>query len=99
MVNIFTDASKKGDRVGYGFCVCLDNTLIAETYFSAWGIGVHRAELIAIGEVLSWIKESNTEDCHFHVQTDSVSAISVLCGHKATDITTRNILIITLFGR
>ncbi len=91
-VRIYTDASKKGNRVGYGFCACIGDTIIAETFFSAWGIGVHRAELISIGEALSWIKESNSENCHFHIQSDSQSAVSILCGHKATDDTTRHIL-------
>ncbi len=88
MIQVYTDASKQGDNVGYAWAACAGDFVIEERIYSAKEIDIHCAETMAIREALSWIKELQSLDCAFRVISDSQSAITVLCGHEAKDYIT-----------
>ncbi len=85
VLHIYTDASKQGDNIGYAWVACAGNYIIAECIYSAKEVDVHRAEMLAIKEALSWIKEIESINCSFRLISDSWSAISVLKGFEAKD--------------
>ena len=85
VLHVYTDASKQGENVGYAWAACAGNYLIAEQIYSAKEVDVHRAEILAIKEALSWIKELESMNCSFRIITDSMSAVTVLKGYEAKD--------------
>ncbi len=77
-LNVYTDAAKSGDDVGYGRCICDGDHILAEDSISCKEINVYQAEVLGIKEALSWIKESTVTNRVFKVWSDSRGAVASL---------------------
>ena len=86
-IDIYTDASKAGNNVGLGWLVCDGNFVIAEGSVPLKDINVYQAEILAIREVLSWIKEEGSRERRYIIHSDSESAVSTLNGCTVKDYT------------
>ena len=86
-LHIYTDASKCGSNVGYGWIACDGDYAIAEEIYSAKEIEVYRAEVLAIKEALSWLKTNKQPGRKTVIFSDSQSAVSTLNGFVIKDIT------------
>ncbi len=62
-----------------------DDYVLWEDSFPMGDIDIHHAEMIAIKEALSWLKEISVKDCTVEIFSDSQTAIQVLNGHTARD--------------
>ncbi len=82
-INTYTDASKAGDDVGFGFGYCV----VAEDYFPAKETNVYQAELLAIKEALTWTKKSidHNRRGSFVIWTDSWGSVGSLEGYQTND--------------
>ncbi len=88
VLKIYTDASKMGPNNGYGWAAISGDYVVQERYYSAINLGVHKVEIMAISEALSWIKELSLTGFTIRVYSDSRSAVSVLNGYVAKDYVT-----------
>ncbi len=88
-LRIYTDASKTGDNVGYGWIATDGDYIVAEEIYSAKEIEVHRAEVLAIKEALSWLKNCRHPGRETIISSDSQSAVSALNGYVIRDNTTK----------
>ncbi len=77
-LNVYTDAAKTGEDVGYGWCVCDGDHILAEDSIPCKEINVYQAEVLGIKEALSWIKESTLVNRVFKIWTDSRGAVASL---------------------
>ena len=77
---IYSDASKTGRNVGYGWVVTDNDYVIAESVKSAKEIDVYQAEVMAIQEALSWIKDFPTNGREVVLLSDSLSAVQAING-------------------
>ncbi len=80
---IYSDASKEGDNVGYAFAACDGDFALDEKVFSAKEVDVFLAEVMAIKEALSWIKNHNDNTRSYVIWSDSLSAVKKINGHEA----------------
>ncbi len=96
-LEIFTDASKEGEFTGYGWAVCKGNYVLAEGNGPMGDITVHHAEIMAIKEVLSWLKENtpnkSKEWTDVHIWSDSRSAVHSLNNYKTRDPIVEEVLL------
>ena len=77
-LNVYTDAAKTGEDVGYGWCVCDGDHILAENSIPGKEINVYQAEVLGIKEALSWIKKSTLANRVFKIWTDSRGAVASL---------------------
>ncbi len=84
-IEIYTDASKKGDNIGYGWLACIENYEIDKNFISAKDINVFQAETLAVKEALSWIKDNHELERHNKIYCDSQSVVNAINGHMAKD--------------
>ncbi len=77
-LNIYTDASKIGGNVGYGWAAVDNEYVIAEDYNSAKDINVHTGEVLSIREALSWLKKSLINNRKVQIWCDSKGAVASL---------------------
>ena len=82
---LYTDASKEGENIGYAWCACDGDYVIAEDRLSTKGVSVHHAEIMAIKEALSWLKDHGDPNRNTVLFSDSQSAVMKLNGHTAED--------------
>ena len=82
-IHIYTDASKEGIHVGYGWLATDNDYIIAEDVHSAIDTDVYLAEVMAIKEALSWVKANYTPERGVTIWSDSKSAVDTLTGHVA----------------
>ncbi len=78
ILNVYTDAAKTGEDVGYGWCVCDGDHILAENSIPGKEINVYQAEVLGIKEALSWIKKSTLANRVFKIWTDSRGAVASL---------------------
>ena len=83
--NIYTAAAQAGADIGFGWMACEQDYVIDERSFPAKEINVHQAEMLAIQEVLSWIKENDFPDTHWTIWTSSQSTVNNIHGQLARD--------------
>ncbi len=88
ILRIYTDASKMGPNNGYGWAATSGDYLVQESFYSARNLGIHKVEIMAISEALSWIKELGLSDFTIRIYSDSRSAVSALNGYIAKDFVT-----------
>ena len=86
---IYTDASKEKDNVGYGWLASIGNYLIHDEVYLAKDISVHKAEMLAIKEALSWLRINAEENRDIVIYSDSKSSVTILNGYLAKDIITK----------
>ncbi len=84
-LDIFTDASKSMDEVGYAWMASDGDFIIDERIYSAREISVYEAEVMAIKEALSWLKDHNILGRRVNIYSDSQSAVISINGHVATN--------------
>ncbi len=90
---MYTDASKEGDNVGYSWLASIGDYVMADNITSAKDISVYKAEMMAVGDALQWLK-GNMDIMRTNVIfRDSKSVVEKLNGHLAQDETTRDIMI------
>ena len=84
----YTDGSKEDSRVGAGWLCSHGDTIIAEDCIPLGPCNtVFQAEVMAITEALSWIKENLDPGTAVSVRSDSsaaIQAITVLSGKDGT---------------
>ena len=85
-IHIYTDASKAGDDVGYGWIATDGDYAIAEEYYSAREISVYYGELSAVKEALMWLHDSNLLDRKVVIWSDSKGVVQCLNGYKAGSV-------------
>ncbi len=86
-LSVYTDASKEEEHVGYGWVACEEEYVIEELYDHCLGYDIYHAEMIAIKEALTWIRD-NISERNVTIYSDSQSAVSALNGHVAKDTLT-----------
>ena len=80
-LEIYTDGSKKAERVGFGFCVILRGSLYREFRFRLPdGCTVFQAEAMAVLQALSFIENSGFTNVQ--IITDSMSVLKALNSFK-----------------
>ncbi len=84
-INVYTDASKVRETVGLGWLICDEDFILAEASSPFKGINIHRAEVLAISEALSWIKDHGPRERVYRIWCDSQGAVSCLNKHIAND--------------
>ncbi len=84
-IRIYTDASRSRDNVGLGWLTCDGDYVITCGSVPMKEINVYHAEMLAIKEALSWIKEEGSRDRWYIIYTDSESAACTLRGQMAKD--------------
>ncbi len=90
---MYTDASKEGDNVGYSWIASIGDYAIAEDTNSAKDISVYKAEMMAVGEAMQWLKK-NTEIMRMNIiLSDSKGVVERLNGHVAKDEMTKDIML------
>ena len=82
---LYTDASKKGDHVGYAWLATIGDYEYANKSIPARDITVFHAEILAIKEALQWVLEAQEWDRNMLLFSDSRSAVQTLKGHIAKD--------------
>ncbi len=82
---MYTDASKERENVGYAWCACDGDFLIEEKTLSTKSMTIHHAELMAIKEALSWIKQNGNHERRTIIYSDSQSAVKSVNGIVAND--------------
>ena len=83
---VYTDASKEGANIGYCWIATIGDYIIEEEMSLAKDISVYKAEMLAIKEAVSWLKENAERNRSIIIYSDSKSAVQVLQGNKAKDI-------------
>ncbi len=84
-IMMYTDASKERENVGYAWCACDGDFLIEEKTLCTKDMTIHHAELLAIKEALSWIKQHDTPTRKVIIYSDSQSAVHKMNGFVAND--------------
>ena len=87
---LYTDASKSGDNVGYSWIASIGDFIIDWDTLCAKDISVHKAEMLAIKEALSWTKEHAERTRDTVIYSDSNSVVQALNGSLAKDTLTRD---------
>ncbi len=88
-LHIYTDASKMGSNIGYGWIASIGDFQVADDHKSAKEISIYHAEVMAILEALLWLESwpKNIVMPRFKViiWSDSKSAVVTLNGSTAHD--------------
>ncbi len=82
---IYTDASKENENVGYAWHASIHDYVMAEEIVPAKDINIFEAEVLAIQGALLWLKRNYEKDRLTTIYSDSMSAVTVLNGHQATN--------------
>ncbi len=93
-LHIHTDASKSGDNVGYGWAATIDDFIVAEDVRSAKEINIYKAEVMAINEALSWLKDIGCQDHNIKIMSNSQSAVMAIRGYEASDPLMRDTMVL-----
>ena len=91
-MTLYTDAAKEGENVGYGWIASIENYEIAHNISSAKDISVYKAEMLAIREALSWLKDNLVSERKNIIYTDSQGAVMALESRMAKDSISKDIL-------
>ncbi len=82
-MDIYTDASKKRDNIGYSCVACDDIYILDEGYKSTIEIGIFQVEMLAVAEVLRCIKHQGDREREYNIWSDSKGVVMSLNGYKA----------------
>ena len=93
-LHIYTDASKEGDNVGFGWAAFDNDYQIAEGYESAKEIDVYQAETLAIKEALHWLLSQKLYMRSSIIWSDSLSAVLAINGCEARTAIVRETMLL-----
>ncbi len=82
-ISIYTDASKNKSNVGLAWLLCIGDYVYQERWQAAKDIDIFQAELLAIKEALSWIKDNPEKGRDIQIFCDSLSVVTAINGYTA----------------
>ncbi len=88
-ISIYSDASKSAENVGFAWAAFQGDYILDEHVSSAKEVNVYQAEIMAIKEALSWIKDLELTDT-ITIYSDSQSAVLALNNYVSSDSLTHD---------